>query len=499
MSSKLGKFQMSEAQSFGGLVTANQLGLLFGNKPQVLNNAIHKFLAGSHVNNLATVLERYPMETLEEDEDFTWKLKGHDEKNVPLLYAYTTAGTAITGATSPQPGVAGQSIFLVFPERVFSEVNVIVGEKNEAYQFMIVNAGYEYGDGWHYETKLMGAAKNSGVPGAELVANKRFSKDFSPVEDTMSLKGGNITFNSPIDMRNGFTTLRMEHKVPGNLMNRRVEGTLVGTDASGASKEFQVWMLYAEWEFEKQWAREKSRAYMFARSNRDDNGEYSDLGKSGFYIKQSAGIREQMEVSNVFFSDSVTIDLLESIMVDMVEGREDTSSVVEFMVRTGRRGAGVISKAAYATASGWVALNPYNPQTVQKVSSNLHANSFSGGFQFTEWLLPNNIVLKVEVDSMYDDRVRNKIMHPLGGVAESYRMDIFYMGNESTPNIKRLATKMGDLRGYMSGFRNPWTGELNNSHQGHMEDSATYTRYTSLGACVIDSSRTATILPTALA
>jgi hypothetical protein len=63
----------------------------------------------------------------------------------------------------------------------------------------------------------------------------------------------------------------------------------------------------------------------------------------------------------------------------------------------------------------------------------------------------------------------------------------------------RLATKMGDLRGYMSGFRNPWTGELNNAHQGHMEDSATYTRYTSLGACVIDSSRTATILPTALA
>lgn len=498
MSSKLGKFQMAEAQSFAGLVTANQLGLLFGNKPQVLNNAIHKFLAGSNVNNLATVLEKYPLHTLENEEDFTWKLKGHDEKNIALSYAYIDSSTRAP-ISSGTPGVGGQSIFLVFPEKIFSEVNIIVGEKNEVYQFAVVAPAFEQADGWHFETKLMGAAKTTGVPFGEVLAGKRFSKDFSPVEDTMSLKGGNVVFNSPIDMRNGFTTLRMEHKSPGNMLNRRVEGTLVGTDSAGATKEFQVWMLYAEWEFDKQWAREKSRAYMFARSNRDENGEFSDLGKSGFYIKQGAGIREQMEVSNVFFSDNVTIDLLESIMVDMVEGRVDTDSVVEFMVRTGRRGAGIISKAAATHLSGWVALNPYNPETYQKVASSLHSNSFKGGFQFTEYLLPNNIILKVEVDSMYDDKVRNKILHPQGGVAESYRMDIFYMGNENTPNIVRLGTKTGDLRGYLSGFRNAWTGEINNMHQGTMEDSATYTRYVSLGACVIDSSKTATVLPTMFA
>ena len=495
MSANFGKFQMTDAQSYAGLVTANQLGLLFGNKPQVLTSAINKFLAGSGVNNLATVLERYPQETMETEEDFTWKLKGHDEKNVPLNYAYDGSNNPITAAHNSN-GKHGADIFLVFEEKAFSDVNVIVGEKNEVYQFRIMEAGMEREDGWHFRCNLMGAAKLTGIPGSELVNGKRFSKDFSPVEDTMSLKGGDIVFTSPIDMRNGFTTLRMEHKVPGNMLNRKVEGTLVGMDADGKTQEFKVWMLHAEWAFDKQWAREKSRAYMFARTNRTETGEYTDLGKSGFYIKQGAGIREQMETSNVFFSDDITIELLESITVDMVEGREDTDSVVEFMVRTGRRGAAKISKAASSTASGWFNLSAQNPELIKKTSSGLHANSLTGGYQFTEWLLPNNIKLKVEVDSMYDDKVRNKILHPEGGVAESYRLDIFYMGNAEAPNIKRLATASGDLRGYMSGFRNAWTGEVNISNQGTMEDSATYTRYTSLGAAIIDSSRTATVLPT---
>lgn len=502
MSVSLGKFQMTEAQSFAGLVTSNQLGLLFGNKPQVLSNSIHKFLSGSGINNLATVLENYPMETLEDDEDYTWKLKGNDEKNVPISYAYVgsiQSGASAITASDTEVGKAGADFVVVFQEKNFTDVNVIVGEKNEVYQIAVIGDGQNLEDGWHFPVRLMGLSKNTGIPGEELVNGKRFSKDFSPVEDTMSLKGGGITYNSPIDMRNGFTTLRMEEKIPGNMMNKKVSGTLVGTDVNGESKEFTVWMLYAEWQFDKQWSREKSRAYMFARSNREDNGEYTDLGKSGFYIKQGAGIREQSEVSNIIFSDNPTIKMLESIANDMVEGREDADTVCSFMVRTGRRGASLLNKNATATASGWVNLTTFNPATYQKTSSSLHSNAMKGGFQFVEWLLPNNVIFKVEVDSMYDDKVRNKILHPNGGVAESYRMDITYIGNESTPNIVRLGTKMGDIRGAQSGFRNPWTGERDNMNMGYTEDSATYTRYTSLGACIIDSSRTATILPTMMA
>lgn len=495
MSLNLGKFQMTEVKDFAGLVTANQLGLLFQNKPQVLQSSIVRFLAGSGVRTISGELEKIPKETLELEEDFTWRLTGHDEKNVPLLYA-TVGGTVIT--TETENGKDGEEIVLVFPEKYFSDVNVLVGEKNEIYQFRVIAPAISVEDGWAYTTKLMGAAAKTGVPPAEILGGKRFSKDFSPVEDTMSIKGGDIAFTSPIDMRNGFTTLRMEHKVPGNMMDRKVAGTFVGHTQDGEVKEFTVWMLYAEWEFEKQWEREKARAYMFARSNRNEDGSYTDLGASGFYIKQGAGLREQMEVSNVTFTDDISIALLESILTDMVEGREDVENVAEFVIRTGRRGASLISTAAATTASGWSNLTTYNPELIQTTTSNLHQRSLKGGFQFTEWLLPNNIILKVEVDNSYDSKVRNKILHPSGGVAESYRMDILYMGSMDTNNIVRLGTKAGDMRGYLAGFRNPWTGEMNNIHMGTQEDSATYTRYGSLGAAIKDPSRTAVILPTLL-
>ena len=497
MSLNLGKFQMTEVTDFSGLVTANQLGLLFGNKPQVLQNAITKFLAGSSVRTISTELDKYPVETLETEDDFTWRLTGHDEKNIPLNYAYTSGvNPIVTGSTAV--GKNGDEVTLVFPERYFTKVNVLVGMKNEIYQFRVLADPLQKSDGWHYRTKLMGSGAKTGIPGIELLYETRFSKEFSPVEDTMSLEGGGVTYNSPIDMRNGFTTLRMEEKVPGSLMNRKVAGTLVGHTADGDTTEFTVWMLYAEWQFEKQWEREKSRAYMFARSNRNEDGSYSDLGPSGYYIKQGAGIREQMEVSNVYFTNDITIGLIESVCTSMVEGREDVENVAEFMIRTGRRGATKISKGAQTVASGWSNLTIYNPPTIQKVSSDLHSNSFTGGFQFTEFLLPNNIIIKVEVDDSYDNKVRNKVPHPEGGVAESYRLDIFYLGTKEKANIKRLATKVGDIRGYMAGFRNPWTGEVSNQHMGTMQDSATYTRYTSLGACIIDPSRTAVILPTIL-
>jgi hypothetical protein len=152
-----------------------------------------------------------------------------------------------------------------------------------------------------------------------------------------------------------------------------------------------------------------------------------------------------------------------------------------------------------AEATGWQSLTTANPATYQRTSSKLHTNSFKAGFQFTEWLAPNGLHIIVEVDSMYDDKVRNKIKHPNGGVAESYRYDILYVGSNDTPNIQKVLIKgQEELRGYSNGFRNPFTGEIN-TLMTTMEDSATYTRYTQLGVAVLDPSRTVSLIPSLLA
>ena len=496
MGAKLSPFQMTAAKSHAGLTTKNHLGAMFAQKPQMLTNVVNKMLAASGVANIDTFLNTLPIKYVESDDDFTWKLVGSSERNIPLVEARDSSGAAITTGNA---GIGGAEFSLVFGEKYFSDVNVLVGEKNEVYQMRVMDEPEAEGTNYIYRVTLMGPAKE-GIPSAELAAGKRFSKDFSPVEDTMSIKGGDIVFSSPIEMRNEFTTIRMEHKVPGNMLGRRTSTAIVGLDANGNKKETQVWMQEVEWRFEEAFSREKSRALMYSRSNRDEDGVYHDIGKSGFVIKQGSGIREQMEVSGTTYYNDFSLDLLVSRLQDLSEGKLDFGDRT-FILRTGERGAIQFHKEAYRDSSGWAtSLTSNNPAVIQKASSPLHSNAFTAGFQFTEWNAPNGIKVMLDIDPIYDDKVRNKIFHPNGGVAESYRYDILYVGSAASPNIQKVMIKgQEEFRGYSAGFRNPFTGQINNQFMGTMEDSATYTRYATFGVAVIDPSATVSLIPSILA
>ena len=88
-------------------------------------------------------------------------------------------------------------------------------------------------------------------------------------------------------------------------------------------------------------------------------------------------------------------------------------------------------KEVLKTVSGWTqfVLDNSSVNVVRKTQSPLHQNSLTAGFQFVEYQAPNGVRVKIEVDTWYDDPVRNKIMHPNGGVAQSYRYDIMYIGS----------------------------------------------------------------------
>jgi hypothetical protein len=137
---------------------------------------------------------------------------------------------------------------------------------------------------------------------------------------------------------------------------------------------------------------------------------------------------------------------------------------------------------------------------VKRTTSPLHENALAAGFQFTEFLAPNGVKLKINVDPMYDDPIRNKIMHPLGGPAYSYRYDIFDIGSMNQPNIFKVAVKgqEGDMTSYEWGLRNPFTGKIGNDFMSHDEDSATVHKMTTTGICVLDPTRTMSIIPAIL-
>lgn len=72
-------------------------------------------------------------------------------------------------------------------------------------------------------------------------------------------------------------------------------------------------------------------------------------------------------------------------------------------------------RAVRDVVNGWLPLTVNNPAYIQKVQSELNSNAVAATpYQFVEWRAPNGVIVKVEVDPLYDDPVRNKVLHPDG-------------------------------------------------------------------------------------
>ena len=183
-----------------------------------------------------------------------------------------------------------------------------------------------------------------------------------------------------------------------------------------------------------------------------------------------------MEVANTMYYNTFSLKLLEDALYELSASKLDFGDRY-FLIKTGERGAIQFHKEVLKTVSGWTqfVLDNSSIGVIQKTQSKLHQNSLSAGFQFVEYKAPN------------------------GGVAFSYRYDIMYIGTMDQPNIFKCKIK-GDneYRGYQWGMRNPFTGQKGNPYMSFDEDSAIIHRMATLGICVLDPTRTMSLIPAIL-
>lgn len=500
---KLGKFQSFEFDSWGKTSKLNHLGGIFRLHPQMATEMMVQLLAFHKGKTLDTFLSQFPTKEFDSDDEYTWQVIGSMVKNLPLVEARTLDGTIV--ADNVNVGANGEPFYVVFDEDLFADGAVIVGELNEIYPLRILGDGYREGTNIRYKVQLMGGVIG-GMPGEQLQPGKRFSKEYAPVEREFSRKVDDITFSSPIMMRNEFSSIRMQHKVSGALINKKIAFGIpveVPTNNGYTVKTYDMWMHYEQWVLEQQWNAAKNKLIAYGRSNRNKNGEYLDIGKSGEVIRMGAGLFQQMEVNNTDFYNNFSLKKIEDALYNLSAANLDMKDRV-FILKTGERGAAQFHKAALDTVSGWTAFglttNTDAIGMVRKVNSPLHDNALSIGAQIVEFKAPNGVTVRVDVDPMYDDPVRNKIMHPNGGPAYSYRYDIFDIGTMDQPNIFKVGVKgqVGDYTSYEWGFRNPFTGKMGNEYMSHDEDSATIHKFTTTGVCVLDPTRTMSIIPAVL-
>ena len=498
MAGKLGKFQMVGFQHWKGLTKENHLGSAFLTAPQKATNLMVQLLAYQRGKTLDTFLNQFPVKEFEDDSEYTWDVIGSSRRNIPLVEARDENGTPVEDDGS-MVGVGTAPFYLVFAEDWFADGEYIVGNLNELYQFRILGDPRMEGTNAVYKVELAGG-NTAGCPAERLLAGERFSVEAAFVEKELSRKVGDIRFSTPVSMRNEWSNIRIQHKVPGSMLNKKL-AVGIPVVKEGKKDVKNMWMHVVDYEVEVQFSEYKNNALAFGRSNRNANGEYMNFGKSGNVIKTGAGLYEQMEVANTMYYNTFSIKLLEDALYELSAAKLDFGERY-FVIKTGERGAIQFHKAVLNTVSGWTQFDLSGAAlgVVKKTGSNLHSNALSAGFQFVEYLAPNGVRVKVDVDPYYDDVVRNKIQHPNGGVAMSYRYDIMYIGTMDQPNIFKCQIKgQPEYRGYQWGpFRNPFTGASNNPYASFDEDAAVIHKYATLGICVLDPTRTMSLIPAVL-
>lgn len=482
------------------LTKENHLGAIFQTAPQKATNLMVQLLALNRGKTLDTFLSAFPVREFEDDSEYYWDVVGTSRRNIPLVEARREDGTPVE-ADSANVGVGTTPFYLVFPEDWFADGEYIVGELNEVYQFRILGDARMEGTNAVYKVELAGGNMD-GVPAERVLAGQRFSIEAAFVEKELSRKVGDVRFSTPVSMRNEWSNIRIQHKVPGSMLNKKLAVGIPGVDnKTGKKMVYNMWMHYVDYEVECQFSDYKNNALAFGRSNRNANGEYMNIGKSGNVIKTGDGLFAQMEVANTIYYNTFSLKLLEDALYELSASKLEFGDRY-FLIKTGEMGAIEFHKAVLNTVSGWTQFDLSGDAlgVVKKTSSKIHSNALAAGFQFTEFLAPNGVRVKVEVDPYYDDRVRNKIMHPKGGVAMSHRFDIMYIGTMDQPNIFKCQIKgQPEYRGYQWGpFRNPFTGAANNPYASFDEDAAVIHKYATLGVCVLDPTRTVSLIPAIL-
>lgn len=507
----LNGYQMTSTFEYWGpdITSANHIGAIYKKSPQKAANYMVNLLAFQQGANTESILSQFGTKEFDTDDEYTWDVMGSSERNIALVECRNEDGQVVDGETVASNVGAGTLPFqLVFSENWFADQEEIIGEKDQ-YVFRVMGDPFMEGTNYVYNVELMGA--ENGVPYTEVLPGKRFSVLTAYVERDLSRKAGGIRFASSASMRNDFTNVRIYHKVSGSMYNQKIGAGLPVAVKDNSAKGYHVevknyWMHLVDWKLEQQFRDYKNNALLYGRSNRNSNGEYTNFGKSGNAIQVGAGLYQQMEFANTMYYpvDGFSLKLIEDALYELSAMKKSFSDRT-YVIHTGERGAILFNKAVKDTISGWYPAG-FNKQatmadTVKKVSSPLHENSlaFVGG-QFTEFYSANGLHVKLVVDREKDNIIKNKLKHPQGGPASSYRFDIFDLGTSDEPNIFKCGVKnRPEVRGYQWGFINPFTGQLNNDSMGTEEDSAAMHKKATLGICVLDPTRTMSLIPNILA
>lgn len=430
---KITKIQTVRTPWSANYMTLAKLGDMLALKPYQMEGVVNRIYSSLNYNETPFTQSLIGNRTMEiTSNEWEWKMRGATE--IP---------DTIVKTTSAEDVVAGRSFTLYFSRDMWVYGDEISpGDSTHRFQCRIVKNPYRYGNGFAYEVELSNATS---IPQKFLEAGAQWNKLFSAYGEA-AVQGGSTQFSGTFAMRNKLGKLRKQYKVDDYAWEEVL--AIKVTDSNGNTHDFVD--DFAMVEFRKQWLREIEKALIFSRTTENE------LDSTGNKVDKFPGLIQQIqEYGNYFPSSNITLRKIEDFVDGITYNKFSPEQTVVMEMYTGRKGLQHFSRlieAGIGNKTGWQLQNGSGFDPVKSMSSPYHSNAYSYGYQFLEYRMPNNIILRPKVLPMLDDVYNQFELHegfPKSSMSYLF-LDISPVGNENS-NIKMITKKNGFKTWYVDG------------------------------------------------
>lgn len=450
---RVSALQTLEPQYWGKVTTEENLAVMGMIKPQYISNLIDMVYEVNYgADNIVSLIDRFPVRYLDEDNEYRWRLQGSEERSIELVAATLTNSPSASQITDADRAGLGFSEFYVwFAEDFFSITSVMAGNKPEKFLLRSNADPIQVGGYFGYKVQIVGSDPDTWIEAEDLAASTLWSEMYGLVEKNSSVRGNEVKHASHFEFQNRMSVIRKQYEVQGNMISKGKNAPMAFAFSDQDGVKHTAWIGKLEWDFLKQFRRDKGRLLLYGKSTVNQNGESFIKGETGNSVYAGYGLYEQMEGGNLLHYNDFSLKMLTDFAMGMMVGKvkEDKR---ELVMSTGEWGLYQIHKAIAERGAeiGWLRSN-------HNFSSAGNGKMKLSEGQFIEYEFINGIKFKVVLDPIKDDPVHNKIKHPNGGLASSYIYDIWDFGTTNgNPNIQRVAQKDNEeLYFCLNGIRDP--------------------------------------------
>lgn len=374
--------------------------------------------------------------------EYTWDLHGQTERAIVVTGPLQAGNVGAQGA--PFRWKMEEGIFQV-SDNLVTDDGTMLRVSN------VTSNGIDY----IYTGVLTDPDPKKFLNASQLLNGARMSKDFSTVEE-FSDKGGGTDFVAPMTLKNQLTTLRKHYAVSRSAATDVMVIELFSEDGQST----KLWTKLAEWTALAQWYKEIDRSYIYTIYNKDAQGNVRLQGKNQRPVYHGAGIRQQISPANKLYYTRLTYDIIDEFLLDLSYNASRWGGDYNFMALTGKMGIREFNKAVLERQKE-LGITVTNSGTF--ITGSGSELTLTGHFKSVEFL--NGVSLTVKEFSPYDDKTRNRTLHPVTKKPiESYRFTILNFGTvKGKANIRKVAKKNSEnAMWYVAGSTTPF-GEVANS------------------------------------